>query len=242
MILEMDAGNTLVKWRVRQGAEISQRGSYQRSGDFSIELEGQQQLEAIYISSVAGVEYEHELTRSLLASFSVRPWFARSGARCAGVSNSYQNPELMGVDRWLAMLAAYGDCRSAVCVVDAGSALTIDFVMADGAHRGGYILPGSELMKSTLLKNTDRVRFEAGDVEKLEPGTSTVAAVNNGVLLSQTGAVKLALQQACQNGAQDYRLYICGGDGRTLEQALAVEACYHPELVLDGLALAVAEA
>ena len=96
-------------------------------------------------------------------------------------------------------------------------------------------------MKSALLKNTDRVRFDRGNVEGLEPGTSTVAAVNNGVLLSQVGAVKLALEGASQRAGHDYCLYICGGDGERLQQILAVEAEYRSELVLDGLALAAAE-
>jgi len=241
VILEIDAGNTMVKWRLRQGADVKQRGFYHRNDDFSIELDGQQRLDAIYISSVAGAEYEDQLSRNLVDSFSIQPWFARSTAACAGVCNSYQSPELMGVDRWLAMLAAYNDGAGAVCVVDAGSALTIDFVMVDGVHLGGYIVPGSELMKAALLKNTDRVRFEGGNEEKLEPGTSTLAAVNNGVLLSQAGAIKLALDEACQSAGQDYKLYICGGDGEKLQQALAIKASYRPELVMDGLTLAVSK-
>ena len=241
MILEVDAGNTLVKWRLRDGLEIRQRGSYERNNDFSIEITEQQMVESIYVSSVADLEYENVLTQNLLHNFSVFPWFARSSTRCAGVCNSYEDPSLMGVDRWLAMLAAYNDCSGAVCVIDVGSALTIDFVMTNGMHRGGYILAGTELIKSTLLKNTDRVRFEKGAVGSLEPGSSTLAAVNNGVLLSHVGSVKLALEQIGQSEGHEFSLYFCGGDGRRLQEALAVESSYNPELVLDGLSLAAAD-
>lgn len=241
MILEIDAGNTLVKWRLREGNEIIQRGWSEREGILDIAADTKSQLQGIYVSSVAGLEYEQALRGSLLAQFAVDPWFARSVAACGNVSNSYRQPELMGVDRWLAMIAAYNDCGGAVCVVDAGSALTIDFVLSSGLHRGGYILPGSELMESALLKNTDRVRFDNSGEEKLEPGTSTAAAVKNGVLLSQAGAIKLALDEAQVATGDDYTLYICGGDGEKLQQLLDIEGLYRPDLVMDGLALAAAE-
>ena len=131
----------------------------------------------------------------------------------------------------MAMLAAWQDARAAVCVVDAGSALTIDFVAAGGQHQGGYILPGLESMEHALLTDTDRVRFSDAARDQLDPGKSTEEAVYNGLLLSQAGAVALALDRA---GA-DYALYFTGGDGRMLLGSLHLGGKFEEDLVLDGL-------
>ena len=68
-------------------------------------------------------------------------------------------------------------------IVDAGSALTIDFVAANGEHRGGYILPGIDSMERALLSDTDRVRFGEARRDCIDPGRSTEEAVYNGLLL-----------------------------------------------------------
>ena len=59
-----------------------------------------------------------------------------------GLRNGYRDPAQLGVDRWLAMCAAWQQFPGSLCVVDAGTAVTIDVVAADGAHSGGLILPG----------------------------------------------------------------------------------------------------
>ena len=155
---------------------------------------------AVWIASVAGQVYESELRSSIAARWDVEPWFARSSAAACGVTNSYTSPERMGVDRWLAMIAAWQQARGAVCVVDAGSALTIDFLDSHGVHTGGYILPGLRMMERALLEGTDRVRFGDAPRDCLAPGNSTETAVLNGLQLAQVGAVELALTRFGQRG------------------------------------------
>ncbi|MDP1069535.1 type III pantothenate kinase, partial [Klebsiella pneumoniae] len=70
----------------------------------------------------------------------------------------------MGVDRWLAMLAAWQRVGQSCWVVDCGSAITLDLLDAEGRHQGGYILPGLRLMQQSLLGNTAEVRVDR-DVE-----------------------------------------------------------------------------
>ena len=140
----------------------------------------------------------------------------------------------MGVDRWLAMLAARKRCSGRVCVVDAGSALTIDFVDADGLHQGGYIIPGPLLMERALLLDTGLVRF-AEDVDYgLAPGRSTAEAVRHGIALSQAGALHLALKQPPAEGAN---LLFCGGGAESLMALAGCGGELHPDLVFEGLQL-----
>lgn len=229
MILQLDIGNTRLKWRLVDGAHVVDGGAIVRSGDLRLPpLE--QTPEQVWVASVAGEEQE-ALLRQEFKDLDV--WFARTAEQACGLRNSYAQPHRMGVDRWLAMLAAWNQALDAVCVVDAGSALTIDFVSASGTHLGGYILPGLDSMERALLSDTDRVRFADAARDSLAPGQSTEEAVYNGLLLSQAGAVALALDRVGQVGT----LYFSGGNGAVLQAALDRGGQFVPDLVLDGLAL-----
>jgi type III pantothenate kinase len=162
----------------------------------------------------------------------VTPWFARTQARTGDLANSYEDPARMGVDRWLAMLGARRRASGRLCVVDAGSALTIDIVSAEGRHEGGYIIPGAALMERALLLDTDRVRFAEAAEYALAPGTSTASAVRHGIALAQVGAVAAALDQA---GADGLALFFCGGGGEQLMQLLQRGGEWAPDLVFEGL-------
>ena len=138
----------------------------------------------------------------------------------------------MGVDRWLAMLGARDRNSGRLCVVDAGSALTIDLVSAAGEHEGGYIIPGPELMERALLLDTDRVRFSEDADYTLAPGTSTAEAVRHGIALAQAGAVSIALEQVTGDAPA---LLFCGGGGEDLMRLLNRGGHWTPELVFEGL-------
>jgi type III pantothenate kinase len=138
----------------------------------------------------------------------------------------------MGVDRWLAMLGARRRTGERLCVVDAGSALTIDLVDASGQHEGGYIIPGPALMERALLLDTDRVRFDEDTGYALTPGVSTAEAVRHGIALAQAGAVALALEQA---GGDAPELFFCGGGARELMRLLERAGTFAPDLVFEGL-------
>lgn len=240
MILLLDIGNTRIKWRLSTAQAVLEQGAYLRESEPALpELTTAVAPQQVWVASVAGDTFEQALAAQTRARWAVEPWFARSSASAAGLTNSYAEPERMGVDRWLAMLAAWRQASGAVCVVQAGSALTIDFVAASGEHCGGYILPGLDSMQRALLNDTDRVRFASATAQTLEPGRSTADAVHRGLLLSQVGAVALALERMAHTGA----VVFAGGNGESLAAALDREdAVLVPALVLDGLhLLAVAE-
>jgi type III pantothenate kinase len=236
LILQMDIGNTRAKWRLCRGEEIVEAGALEReSATVLPDLE--QQPTALWVASVAGTSLETAMCENARARWNIEPWFARTEATALGLSNSYEEPNRMGVDRWLAMLAGWHQVGDAVCVVDAGSALTIDFVSHRGAHLGGYILPGLDSMERALLQDTDRVRFADAPRDSIAPGRCTEHAVFNGLLLSQAGAVALALSRQ----AGDFALFFSGGNGLVLRDVLDLGGSFDPDLVLDGLALLAAQ-
>jgi type III pantothenate kinase len=235
-LLLLDVGNSRAKWLLFDGQGAMRRGA----GDIDAladsvgsGLGGAQVL----IASVADDRRNATLAAQLQAQ-ACAPWFARPLARLEGLVNSYAEPARMGVDRWLAMLAAQRRTPERCCVVDAGSALTIDFVSAGGEHEGGFIIPGADLMRRALFADTDRVRFDTPTPPALTPGRSTAEAVANGLLLAQAGAVCLALQ-SCGNGMAS-SVFLCGGGAAALQPVLQTFAPDHalepaPDLVFEGL-------
>lgn len=233
--LQLDIGNSSAKWRLMKGDAIVGRGTYLHGEASSrkLLLSCTETLDHIWVSSVAAPATEVELGTLLEAQWGVKPWFARTQARTGGIGNSYEDPARMGVDRWLAMLGAREREPGRVCVIDAGSALTIDIVSAAGQHEGGYIIPGPTLMERALLLDTDRVRFRENVGYALSPGTSTAEAVRHGIALAQAGAVLLALDQA---GSEPMALVYCGGAGEALMQLVKRPGQWAPDLVFEGLA------
>jgi type III pantothenate kinase len=232
--LQLDVGNSSAKWRLMHSDQLVVRGNY-RSGDagaLAALLHCCERPDAIWVSSVASPATEQEMRRLFTDRWGVEPWFARTQACTGSLRNSYVDPGRMGVDRWLAMLGARRRVSGRFCVVDAGSALTIDTVGADGRHEGGYIIPGAALMERALLLDTDRVRFDEATDFALSPGTSTAEAVRHGIALAQAGAVAMALNLA---GTEPVTLFYCGGDGENLLHLVGRGGHWVPDLVFEGL-------
>ncbi len=239
--LQLDVGNSSTKWRLLEEGRVTTRGMY-RAGDdtASVALANcASQLDQIWIASVAGPEAESSLADMLTGRWGVQPWFARSTVRCGAVRNSYQDAARMGVDRWLAMLSAWQRVQGRVCVVDAGSALTVDLLDDSGQHEGGYIIPGPTLMERALLHDTRRVRFAEDSDYALTPGSSTAEAVRHGIALAQAGAVALAMDRA---GVMPEQVLFCGGWAETLQRLLGRGGDYLPDLVFEGLEIMAASA
>ncbi|CAA0092834.1 Type III pantothenate kinase [Halioglobus japonicus] len=233
--LQLDVGNSSAKWRLVCGEAVLARGNYRPDDKASqaVLFKCAEQLDHIWVASVAASAAEDELSALLEQRWGIAPWFARTEAQTGSLLNSYADPTRMGVDRWLAMLGAWEREAGRLCVIDAGSALTIDIVSATGQHEGGYIIPGPSLMERALLLDTDRVRFEEDVDFGLTPGESTAEAVRHGIALAQAGAVELALQQA---GSEPMTLLFSGGAGEILRQLVQRSSLWAPDLVFEGLA------
>jgi type III pantothenate kinase len=240
--LQLDVGNSSAKWRLLRDGVVAARGSYV-PGDPDSErelVECAAQLQQIWVSSVASAEADGRLAALLEGRWRVRPWFARSAARTGDLHNSYAEPGRLGVDRWLAMLGARQRLSGRLVVVDAGSALTIDLVAADGRHEGGFIVPGPVLMERALLLDTDRVRFAEPAQYDLTPGTSTAEAVRHGIAVAQVGALRTVLDREGVDEPQ--RVVFCGGGGQVLMELAGVAGMWAPDLVFEGLAVMASHA
>jgi type III pantothenate kinase len=245
MILELDCGNSFIKWRVLQlGCAAVVAGGVVDSDEAL--LEGLQQIPGLtlltcrLVSVRSGAETEL-LIAALTAAFSIPIVRASSMTTLAGVTNGYDEFERLGLDRWLAFVGAYHLARGACLVVDLGTAITSDFVSSDGRHLGGFICPGMPLMRNLLRTHTRRIRYDdATGVEaliELAPGRSTAQAVERGCSLMVRGFVLTQLEMARDYWGDDFSIFVTGGDASLVSELLP-GARRMPDLVFVGLALA----
>lgn len=231
--LLVDVGNSRCKWWWLNGDAVRASAHCVSSPDGLAESLQSAAVTAS-LAALASVEdpgadpaYQAAITRATGAE--VR--FCRTAKHCLGLSNSYTEPQSMGVDRWLAMLAAWRPKPRAVCVVDAGTALTIDLVASSGQHEGGYILPGPRLMQESLTARAQRIAVAPLDDPTLDPGRSTRDCVGEGAWLAAIGALREVTRRY-----PDHQLVVTGGDGQQLLRH-GLNGEWRPDLVREGLAL-----
>lgn len=234
MRLLVDAGNTRFKWQLRDGQVLVRQGASRFDDDVFAELAGiGGSVSGVAISTVISESRRLELEHKLAGVVPVRPRFFWSESVRNGLKSAYANPETMGADRWHAMYAGWRKVSGAFAVIDAGSAITVDFVGADGQHRGGYILPGRGMMLRSLKSDAARIRFEDHNADAGEPGVTTSECVLHGLFwLWQSMATRI--QQDCQYYGIDSVL-LTGGDADGI-RAAGLRAEYIEDLVLSGLA------
>jgi type III pantothenate kinase len=148
-------------------------------------------------------------------------------------------PDHVGIDRLLDAVAANSrriPGRPAV-VVDAGSAVTVDYLDESGAFTGGAIMPGLRLMAQALHAYTALLPLiePPREVPAL-PGTATIPAMEAGIFWSVAGGVQALLREYAARGAQPPEVFLTGGDAPLLRTVLP-DACYWPAMTLEGTRL-----
>jgi type III pantothenate kinase len=239
MILDLDIGNTLSKWRLKDigSSEIRSRGAVwtQERWRPGADIPNLDVVEAVRISSVARRSVLDE-TVALLKQQVRRVHVARSSAEALGVTNGYTEVHRLGVDRWLGVLASY-QLAGGSCSVDCGSAITIDFVLPGGRHLGGYIIPGLRLMKESLKLGTRNVAIDPDSEADalLAPGSNTIEAVNHGIYMAAVSAVNRIYFEVCDREGITLPLLLTGGDGHVVSRGVRVPHALWPDMVYAGL-------
>ena len=242
--LLIDVGNTYLKWGVAEDGTIKRTGSIARhkireQGLSVLTSRLPRRVGAVMASNVAGPSFATRLAGLIGAHCGCDVRFARTGKSAHGVTNSYAQPRRMGVDRWVAMIGAWAEFGAGCLIVDAGTAVTIDAIDADGLHLGGQILPGVHLMAQALAAETSDIpviaQTKSGDFhgEKMF-GRNTGHAVRSGALNAVVGAVERSFA-TLQSLSDKPVLVLTGGDASRILKALGIPAEHRPNLVLQGL-------
>jgi type III pantothenate kinase len=240
MDLLIDIGNTNLKWAPSETGFLGEMRKVCHHGGLPIDLHAAwEQLETperVFVSNVAGDKMANTLRRACGSYWELEPRFASTEPASHGVTIAYGRPERLGVDRWLALIAAHKCCDGPVLVVDAGTAVTFDLLLSDGRHLGGLILPGIEMMRDGLLAGTHIPRVEPQDLD--EPwAVDTGAAVAAGSIQAPSALAERLCHRLADLAGVDPALILTGGDARRLLPALRERVVQRPDLVLQGLTL-----
>jgi type III pantothenate kinase len=153
--------------------------------------------------------------------------------------SAYREPGQLGADRWHALIGARARFpRSALALVNAGTATTVDSVQADGMFCGGVIVPGVDLMRASLARGTARLPLAAGDYV-LHPD-NTDDAIRTGILDAQLGLIERRIRRLREISGTPPQVLVSGGHGAALAALLQNQGGYgavaqEPDLVLRGL-------
>lgn len=148
---------------------------------------------------------------------------------------AYAQPNQLGIDRWLAMLGAsllYPNKAS--LVIDAGTATTIDAISNQGQHLGGWILPGIEMLYSSLVNNTQKIIANKNDQASLALGKNTSECVNNGTWAVTLGAIELQ-HKKMQKQYAEVEIILTGGNRHEIASQLDAEHHIIDDLIFIGM-------
>jgi len=211
----LDIGNSNVKWKFN--------GKYFEVPTNEFILDDLPKSSKIWISNVSS-----SFVLESKSNFSL----VESQKRYKSLVNSYEKPNMLGSDRWLAMIASYEiNQAKGFILIDIGTAITIDVVDNTGLHLGGVIFPGLSKIRDTF--DHFPVSKEA---KKNEIGQTTKEAWSIGTLDLVVNGINRKVHDIKIN-EPDLDIYLTGGGVSDLEKFLDFSYFYHKNLVLDGLEL-----
>ena len=244
--LLVDIGNTRVKWALAEAGILTTPARAAPHSKIDSVFAAWTALasppSAVRLVNVNPAPVAAQVTQWVRQHWQRESEVVRAAHAGGGIEVAYPVPEQLGADRWLAMVAAQAKGLLPACLIDAGSAITVDVVHADGRHEGGLILAGIAAQAAGLQAITpglpvmDRPELvdDPGRIERF--ATSTPDALAIGSLRGTAAALDGLIAQARQAIDAPLTVVITGGDAPTLRALMVEETDHRPDLVLEGLA------
>ncbi len=237
-----DVGNTRIKWGRCSPDTVVEAAAFLPDDPESWQRQAETwRLPRPASWTIAGV---HPARRDRLAE-----WIRQRGDRVTVLTDwrslplvvKAPQPEGVGIDRLLDAVAvnALRDPESAAVVIDAGSAVTVDWIDETGAFAGGAILPGFGLMAKALHDYTAQLPL-IGVPKKLPtvPGLATASAIENGIYWAVVGGILALVATYSRHFDAVPQLFLTGGDASLVSAAALGKAHLEPLLTLEGVRLA----
>lgn len=240
MTLLIDCGNTRCKISrlAADGVLAPVAAITIDAADFVAQLDAElnpvTENETCYLASVAGTDIDLKI-ESVLAAAGLSLVRVKTRAEALGLRIAYPDPRQLGVDRFLAMLAAH-QRKQSLLLVSAGSALTVDVLKADGEHCGGMISATESIIRNAMQTRFAGFRGLSGTAKGFSDNTADALA--SGARYMVLGIIEKSWREAARllNEPQ-LQILMTGGDAEALLPHLPDNTAHQPTLVLDGLAL-----
>lgn len=187
----------------------------------------------IIVCNVAGESVLKQLSDWCRGRTWPAPEISVSEKQFLGLRNGYRNPAQLGADRWVAMIGARANYAGPLCVIDSGTATTVDVIDSEGQHLGGAIFPGVNTMRRALDKYTASLFDAAGDINPFS--SATESAIAGGTGYASAGAIDRLVDEA-RSQLTDLTVVFTGGEAAMVAPLLRNPVVVDELLVLRGLA------
>ena len=248
MRLLVDIGNSCLKWALWENncLNTQQRLPYQLRYFQQRLIQAWGQLpkpeQGVWVANVAGPQIAENLTQWLQQHWQMQPNFITT-LDCEGeVKNGYKNFAQLGVDRWLALIGARQLAKEMLCVVDCGTAVTVDVLSVHGQHLGGLIIPGVTTMYNALLDKTYALTPVPNNWHWLDNLPLLAQETQMGITLGSLYAIIGLLEHvinSLETKVNKLVLILTGGEAPVIMSLLPRPYRYIPDLVLQGMMVVI---
>lgn len=243
MIFLIDIGNTSIKWGSFNHGKVTLLGHEIYHKELpQIALANQWKKlpkpQSILIANVAAYSTGLEIQGLLKKCWNLDAVFIQENQSIAGIS-PITTQSILGIDRWLALLAVYQVEKGPFATIGCGTAITID-ICQNGTHLGGLIAPGVELMRLSLIEHTAGCRLNPHCADTMDlMAVDTNGAIRTGSLAMATAFIETQIEKIEKKLDLTLKTFIAGGDVNRLMPLFQNPSRFLvvPSLVLNGLAL-----
>jgi type III pantothenate kinase len=251
MLLAIDAGNTNVVFALVDGREIKTRwriaSDPRRTADEYavwlhqlLELEGylKADVTAAIIGSVVP-RANHNLEVLATKYFAVEPLFAGVGKAAWPIALDVDEPQNVGADRALNIIAAHEKFPGDLIVIDFGTATTFDVADFSGAYKGGIIAPGINLSIDALVNAAAKLPRIAIDVpeDKSVIGRTTESQMLTGIYWGYVAMMEGLVARLKKEIGRPVKVIATGGLAALFDKQTDLFDAVEPDLTIQGLSL-----
>jgi type III pantothenate kinase len=251
MLLAIDAGNTNLVFALVKDGEIRARWRIatdpRRTADqYAVWLHQLLELEGYERADVSAVIIGTVVPRALhnlevLAGkyFHVEPLIAGQGKAEWPIELDVDEPQNVGADRALNVIAAHAKHRGDLIVIDFGTATTFDVVSSTGAYRGGVIAPGINLSLDALVNaaaKLPRIAIESPASNSVV-GRTTESQMIIGIYWGYVAMIEGLVERLKAEIGGAVTVVSTGGLASLFDKHTNVFDAIEPDLTIQGLSL-----
>ena len=251
MLLAVDVGNTNLVFALVDGSAIKTRWRIatdpRRTADeYAVWLHQLLELEGYSKSDVTGVIIGTVVPRALhnlevlsKKYFHVEPLIAGQGKAQWPLELDVDEPQNVGADRALNVIAAHAKHPGELILIDFGTATTFDVVSATGAYRGGIIAPGINLSLDALVSaaaKLPRIAIEAPENPTVI-GRTTQSQMLIGIYWGYVAMIEGLTQRMKKEVGGPVKVIATGGLAALFDKHTNAFDAIEPDLTIQGLSL-----
>jgi len=238
--LLVDIGNSRVKWAMYEsGCLINPAAEFYELTHLREILDSNwndiSTPDHLMVSNVAGDEVADTIIQCTKVLWNIEPEFMHVLPQACGVKNVYKDINQLGIDRWVALIAAWKKFNCAACIVDCGTAITIDGLSDEGQYLGGLILPGTYLMQQVLAQQAYGIMESQDIIGNTGFADNTQQGVISGCKMAVVSLIDRMVSDMSGEYGNTLKCIITGGSAHKFLDLLESEFELDPYLVLNGL-------